>query len=163
MPEMMTRIVGAALLMFTTLVNAAEPAAHAPSLQLSPTIRAALIAEMQALGRDMQVITAAIPTGEWQKIEQTAKRIRGAFILEQKLSQADRETLAKALPDGFLLLDERLHADAEHLSMAARERHGDAVVFLAARMLDGCVSCHTRYAAARFPALQPAGTSEHHH
>jgi hypothetical protein len=149
------------LLLLAKPATAAEPPLS--PLPLSPDIRATLIEEMQSLQRDMQVITAAIPGGEWAKIEQAAKRIRGAFILEQKLSAADKEALEKALPDGFLLLDERLHADAEHLALAAREAHGDAVVFLAARMLDGCVSCHARYAIARFPALKPARESMHGH
>jgi cytochrome c556 len=152
------------LLSLLCLLTVSAPAAGAPPpLQLSPSTRTALFEEMQSLARDMQLITAAIPGGEWEKIEQAAKRIRGAFILEQKLSAADREALEKALPDGFLLLDERLHADAEHLAMAAREGHGDAVVFLAARMLDGCVSCHARYATDRFPALKPARESMHRH
>lgn len=149
------------LLMLAKPALAAEPPVS--PLPLSPNIRAALIEEMQSLQRDMQLITAAIPGGEWDKIEQAARRIRGAFILEQKLGAADKEALEKALPDGFLLLDERLHADAEHLAMAAREGHGDAVVFLTARMLDGCVSCHARYAPVRFPALKPARESMHGH
>lgn len=154
-------IIGLLALMAST--QAAEAPPGQPPLQLTPSIRAALIEEMQSLARDMQLITAAIPRAEWEPIEQAATRIRGSFILEKKLSAEDRETLGKTLPDGFLLLDQRLHDDAAHLAMAAREGHADVVVFLAARMLDGCVACHSRYVGSRFPGFRPAPSEPHRH
>ena len=143
-----------------------EPHAAAPPsapLDLPPAIRAALIEEMQAVLRETQAITSAIPLAEWGAVEQAAARIRASYILERKLGPEDKAALGKALPEGFVLLDQRFHDDAERLSEAAQGGQAETVVFYTSRLLDGCVSCHARYASTRFPGFAARSGAPHGH
>lgn len=141
----------------------AGPAAHAaPSLTLSPKLRAALQAEMVAVRDHTAQLAIRIPAGEWPAVAEHAGRIRDSYIMKQKLSHAEMAQLEERLPAEFQALDAAFHRHADSLARAAHEHDYELAVFYFARLLDGCGSCHARYASHRFGgfgAVLPAGHS----
>lgn len=143
-------------------VRGAEAGTAPVALDLPQNLRDALVEEMRAVQRDTLAIAAAIPLADWSAVEEAALRIRASYILERTLSAEDRAALGKALPEGFVLLDQRFHEDAAHLAEAARASRADTAVFYASRLFDGCTSCHARYAGARFPGFRAASDRHAH-
>lgn len=137
----------------------APPGAGAPSLALSPDLRAALVEEMQAVERHMAAIVAGTARADWEAVEAAAHAIAGVFILERALSPAQRAELHRVLPAEFLALDEWFHREAAALADAARRRDAALVVFRSQRMLGACVDCHAGWARERFPGFGPAAAA----
>jgi hypothetical protein len=48
------------------------------------------------------------------------------------------------------------------LAAAAKAHDGELAAFYTYQLTDACVSCHSRYAQHRFPALAPAPEAHHH-
>lgn len=127
-----------------------------PTLQLSPKIRGALIAEMSGLKEGIAELAVTLPSGEWGRTVARAERIRDSYIMKQKLSRAELEQLERSLPPAFQEMDAAFHRHAEGLAHAAQRRDGELAVFYFGKMMDGCVSCHARYATHTFTGLKPA-------
>lgn len=152
----------AAMLVIVSPERAGAQPAAGPTAALSPELRAAFIAEMQNLDAGIQRAVSAVARADWAAAEQTAREISGSFILEQRLSAAQRAELHRVLPEAFLALDRDFHAHAERLAAAAKAHDGELAAFTTYRLTDACVSCHSRYAQHRFPALAPAPEAHHH-
>lgn len=132
----------------------------APVLALSPKLRAALVAEMAGIKEELAVLAPAIAMGDWDVATKRAERIRDSYIMKQKLSRADLEELERALPPDFAEMDARFHRHAEGLAHAAATQNHELSVFYLSRMLEGCGSCHARYAThvlKGFKQPEPAG------
>ncbi|MCB1325203.1 MAG: hypothetical protein KDK35_08260 [Leptospiraceae bacterium] len=123
-------------------------------LALPENLRALLREEMGLLERDMQALLGALVRGDRDRSQELAARIRGSYILEQRLSQGELEELGRLLPEDFVELDSGFHESAGRLEEAARAgRFGDAID-LYASMSRACVQCHSQYATERFPGLR---------
>jgi hypothetical protein len=139
-------------------------AAGEPVLTLSPKLRAALVAEMAGLKEGTAELAAALATGDWARTSQRALKMRDSYILKQKLTRAELAELEHVLPRDFGEMDARFHQHAEALAHAAERRDTELSGFYFSRMLDGCMSCHARYAAHALPGFAaPAPAPAHAH
>ncbi|MEO8196733.1 MAG: hypothetical protein ABI689_08430 [Thermoanaerobaculia bacterium] len=129
---------------------------------LSPDLRALFRLEMAGLQGAMLELLPAVVSGDWEKVENVAERIRSGFVLAQKLTEAQREELDGALPAGFLERDAEFHEMATGLAAAAREHQPELVSFYVYKLTDGCIGCHTRHAQARFPGFASAAAPAAH-
>lgn len=159
-------------------VHAAEPREHAPTptrsatataaadrplLHLSPKLRAALVAEMVGLKQGAGELAALLATGEWEAAAVRAERVRDSYIMKEKLSPPERAELVHALPADFVALDGRFHRHAGGLAQAARARDADLAVFHYTKMLEGCMSCHSRYATHTLSGFRATPAPAHAH
>lgn len=142
---------------------AGPPKAAAPPLQLPPKLQQALVDEMIAINEGVRALPEAIVKADWELLAETGRRIEQSYILKQRLSQAERETLVRTLPTSFKYLDRRLHEHAGKLARAAERRDGELVRFYFSRMLDSCAGCHAVYAKHRFPGYERPGTADLQH
>lgn len=131
-------------------------------LELPPKLRAALVEEMRAVQREMQRVAVALPQGDWAALHDAASRIEGSYLLKRKLSPGERETLHLTLPDAFKRLDAAFHEHAQRLAQATVVRDPELSLFYVSRLNDGCIACHSRFAAQRFPGFHPASTPHAH-
>jgi hypothetical protein len=141
---------------------AGAESAPGPTVALSPELRAAFIAEMQHLDAGLQRAVSAIARADWPTVERTAREITGSFILEQRLRPEQLEELHRVLPEPFIALDRRFHAEAERLGAAARTADAELAAFYAYKLTEACVSCHAQYAPQRFPAFAPPSGAHGH-
>jgi hypothetical protein len=137
------------------LAQAPETPQIEPVLELSPSLRAAFVATQQQVDQGYQRIAMALPRGDWPGVEEGARRIQRASLLEQKLSDEQREELLRALPEDFLAIDARFHRYAEKLASAAQTGDSDLMALYFAKLSESCVSCHDTYATGRFPGFAP--------
>jgi cytochrome c556 len=124
-------------------------AAGEPVLRLSPKLRAALVAEMAGLKEGTAELAAAL-------------KMHDSYILKQKLTRAELAELEHTLPRDFAEMDARFHQHAEALAHAAERRDAELSGFYFARMLDGCMSCHARYAAHALPGFAVSAPAPAH-
>lgn len=121
--------------------------------QLPSNIRVLLIKEMQAILKASEQIQAAIVQGDHNTVAQKAQEIHDSFIMEQQMTAADEEALLAVVPKAFLKLDEELHELSEKLAQAGRDQDTTRQLQQFSEMIQGCVSCHSDHATARFPGL----------
>lgn len=151
----------ATLLVFAGSARTSAQPPSGPTMELSPELRAAFIAEMQHLDTGLQRALSAVARADWAVVEHTAHEIRGSFILEQQLSAEQLAELHRVLPDAFLALDREFHGHAERLALAAKRADAELAAFYTYQLINGCVTCHGQYARHRFPGLAPAPEAEH--
>jgi len=136
---------------------------QAPVLALTPKLRTALVAEMAGIKAGVAELSVSLASGEWDKTAERATRIRDSYIMKQKLSRAELEQLERSLPADFLAMDGRFHQHAEGLAHAAHMQDHELAVFYFSKMLEGCGSCHARYATHTFPGFRRAEPATHTH
>lgn len=141
---------------------AEHPITDKPLLSDIPHLQTILREEMRALQQAMSKIVNALPTGDWPTVTNTAQAIHDSFILQQKLTEQDRERL-RHLPTEFVRIDQAFHQQAIKLREAAAAKDAELSVFYVSRMLDKCMQCHARFAAQRFPGLQSSEKHTPHH
>lgn len=117
--------------------------------------------EMRALTVDVNTLPAAIATGDWETVADTAGRMQASYIMEQELSESQRMELSRSLPDHFKHLDAAFHREAGELQRAARQGDADIVTFRFQRMLNTCTDCHVAYAPSRFPGFRAEPEAGH--
>lgn len=122
---------------------------------LSSQLRVVLSQEMIALEKGMKEIFSSMIAGDYEKIEKTAGNIKNSFILEQKLTQNQKEELHSKLPEAFLTLDSTFHKDAEMLEHVANIKNPELTQFYFNKMTNACVSCHQSFAQEKFPLFKP--------
>lgn len=140
-----------------------EDATAASGIGLSPELRQLLVREMLAIQEGMQDLVPAIAAGRWAEIAATGRKIHDSYILRQEMSEAQLEELHHALPAEFVEMDHAFHHTAGMLAHAAEQKNADVVGFYFFKLNEGCVACHAKFAAERFPGLAPAGEHEGHH
>jgi hypothetical protein len=123
------------------------------SLDLSPELLQLLQQEMAAIQAGMQSLVPDIAAGNWAGAAQTGENIQSSYIFNKKLTQAQREELQQKLPPAFRELDQSLHHAAGMLAHAATMKNADVVNFYFYKLVDGCVSCHAKFASHRFPGF----------
>jgi len=143
--------------------SAQEPHPAKNDLQLSPELIEVLRAEMRALLTGIQSLAAAIATADWKNVADTSAQIRASYILDQKLTPAQRNELNVSLPEYFKRLDSGFHLEAKKLEAAATNRDEQLATFHYYRLIESCTACHAIYAVSRFPGFKPSGEATHEH
>ena len=138
------------------------PPGEPQTIELSPQLRQLLQQEMQQIRSGMETLVFAMAAADWQKIEATAADIQSGYIMKQALSAEQRHELHRALPSGFIALDQRFHYYAGMLSHVARERDMELANFFVYKMQESCSNCHAKYASARFPGFNLPNKHEGH-
>ncbi|HEX7972598.1 MAG TPA: cytochrome c [Thiobacillus sp.] len=152
------------MLALITAAHAQQPATANADIHLSPPLRGLLQEEMREVARGTQPLAIALASGDWNTLADTSAKIRASYILEKKLSAAQKRELEHALPAGFKQLDAEFHARAEKLAHAAGARDPELAAFHFSRMVESCIACHSAYAKARFPGFsstKPAADHRH--
>jgi hypothetical protein len=140
----------------------AEPE-MAPGVELSPDLKALLNQEMALIEKGMMELIPVIAAGEWEDAASIGNQIKASFILKQKLTASQKEELHRVLPERFVEMDQDFHKSAGMLAHAAEMKNADVVSFYFYKMNAACVSCHSKFAAARFPGLVQGKGQEGHH
>jgi len=137
------------------LLSAIQPtSAEQPAEPLGPKlpdgVRALLIREMNAVLGASQEILAALVRGQDEVVAERAQAIHDSFILQQEMTQAQREALLAAVPEAFVERDRAFHEVSGQLAQAARAGDTTRQQQLFGEIVDACVACHKRYATDRF-------------
>jgi cytochrome c556 len=143
--------------------NAQEPHSAQNDLHLSPELMGLLRAEMRALLTGIQSLATGIATADWSSVADTSAQISASYILDQKLTPAQREELGTSLPEHFKRLDSEFHLEAEKLEAAATNHDAQLVTFHYYRLIEACTTCHAIYAVSRFPGFSLSTESVHRH
>lgn len=130
---------------------------------LSPELRALLNKEMQALQSGMQKIIPAYVTGDLAEVAHIAGKMKNSYILKQQITKAQQQELKTKLSHGFLRSDQEFHEYAGKLQHVAEEKHGELVVFYYSKLMESCVSCHSRFASYRFKGFKGKRHKKGHH
>jgi len=133
-------------------------------LHLSPAVLDLLKQEMRAIQQGMQALIPAIVSGNWQDIAAIGNQIQHSYIMQQQLTDAQREELHQALPPAFQQLDQSFHRTAGRLAQSAKQRDAEIVSFYFYKLTETCVACHGRFAGYRFTGLagKPDEASHQH-
>jgi hypothetical protein len=130
-----------------------EASDRAVGSRLPPKLRGLLIQEMRALLDASKQILDALVRGQDDLVARNAQGIHDSFILEQGMSDADRQAFHDSVPHAFIERDEAFHGLSERLAEAARAGDGPRQRQLFTEMLGACVACHAAHATDRFPGL----------
>jgi hypothetical protein len=144
-------------------VIAQEPHPVKNDLQLSPELFELLRAEMRSLLAGIQTLATGIATAEWKSVADKSAQIRASYILDQKLTPAQRKELDTSLPEQFKRLDSDFHLEAKKLEAAATNHDEQLAAFHYYRLLETCTDCHAKYAVSRFPGFKPSAEGAHDH
>ena len=136
--------------------TAAAPAAATGVEALSAPLREALSAEMLALQGGLMSVIPAVVAGQWDEVARIGAQMRDSYIMQQALTAEQRRELHDTLPASFLELDARFHYLAGMLNHVAEAKKPELVGYYLGAMTETCVTCHARYAQAKFPAFAEA-------
>lgn len=148
-----------AAVLMPSIVFAAEPQSQPVTASLSPETRVVIIGEMQAISQAMGRIHTAVVTGDHSTVAEEARNIHDSFVLEQELSDSQREEIGTELPTGFIEADQAFHVLSERLAQAGESSNPTLERLWFQEMTRACQACHTDYAGARFPGLMPDGST----
>lgn len=146
-----TTAIAAALMLASAHLVAAQADPEPVGPKLPPKVRGLLLQEMNAVLGATHEILDALVRGEDGIVAQKAQAIHDSFILQQEMTQADRQALKEAVPKAFIERDQAFHALTGQLAEAAREGDAASQQTLFADMVNACAACHSRYATNRFP------------
>ena len=144
-------------------VNAQESSITESDLQLSPELIELLRSEMRALLSGIQLLPVGIATADWKSVADTSAQITRSYILEQKLTPAQKKELNTSLPEHFERLDAHFHLEAKKLEAAALNHDAQLSAFHYYRLIETCTACHRLYAPSRFPGFSSAKKHAHEH
>ena len=131
------------------------------NVQMSPALQKLFVEEMRELLTGVRTVAAGLAVGDWKGIAATSARMQHSYVLEKKLTPTQEEDISQ-LPDGFRALDENFHLRANNLKRAAIAHDAEAATFQFSRLLEACITCHTRFAQTRFPAFGERVAHDHH-
>ncbi len=129
---------------------------------LPADLLALLAEEMNQIDQGMQVLVADLAAGRWHEVATTAKAIQGSYILKQSLSAEQMEQLHDLLPSHFQEMDKAFHHHAGKLAEAAEARDADVAGLYFGRLVQGCTSCHAKYASKAFPGFRMESAHSDH-
>lgn len=141
-----------------------QAASHSQELNISTDLRLLLNQEMQQIRGGMESLVFANVAGDWDKIAKVGGNIKHSYIMAQKLTKEQRHQLHDGLPEGFKVLDKKLHHYAGMLSAVAKKHDRELVNYFIYKMSETCTACHAQYAAEKFPGFtkKNAHQSDHH-
>ena len=155
-------------LLIPSLCNAEEKEHQLPDnkisniVNLSPKLRNLLSQEMRYLQKGMIEMYPMYISGDWTKIIPIAKKIENSYILKQNLTKEQMHELHSKLSNEFIELDQYFHYLAGMLGHAAKMEKPELVGFYFGKMNETCLSCHTKFATHKFPALAPKAQVHEH-
>jgi len=158
----MRSILGTTLATFIVLQAGAE-AADPVGTKLTPKLKELLANEMQQVDEATAELTRAIAGGDHARVMKLGVAIRDSFILKRSLTEQDKKDLMSVVPPEFVALDGYFHGTAGKLAHAAEIKDSELQGFYFYRMLETCVTCHTRFASDRFPGLGEEHADRHEH
>ena len=137
-------------------LHAGEPAEPAEPVgpKLPDRVRGLLLQEMNAIQQASEEILEALVRGRDEVVAEKAQAMHDSFILQQEMTESDREALMEAVPKEFVQRDRAFHELTGELATAGREGDGARQRELFGEMVDACTACHARYAHDRFPVLR---------
>jgi hypothetical protein len=128
---------------------------------LSPSIRALLISEMQALANAMARIHRAMVLGDHRTVAAEAKAVHDSFVLARELSESQRQEIRTKLPPAFVSADQAFHELSARLIEASSQEDVRLERLWFDEMTRACLDCHRTFAGKRFVGLtQGNGTPE---
>jgi hypothetical protein len=142
-------------------VSAQEKPPARNDLKISPELLEMLRAEMRALLTGVQSLPAGIAMADWKTVANTGAQMRASYILDKKLTAAQRKELGASLPEHFKRLDADFHLESKKLEEAATNHDAQLSAFHFYRLIETCTTCHSLYATSKFPGFTP--TSKHTH
>jgi len=122
-----------------------------------------LRAEMREIAAGVQVMALSLATADWETVQETSAKIRASYIMEKSLTPAQASELQQGLPERFVQLDSAFHQRAGQLGAAAAAHDAELAAFHLSRLIEGCASCHSAYAASRFPGFSVPEQRGHRH
>ncbi len=132
-------------------------------IHLSKELKKTLSKEMYFIQNTMKKLIPALASGEWDKIAESAEKLKSSYIMKQNLTKNQIKELHLSLPEGFQELDHDYHETAGRLAHAAAKHDGQLVSFYYCKLLESCVKCHSAYARNKFPNFhKPHRIGEHH-
>lgn len=123
------------------------------TLELTGKLRQLLQEEMRAVQGAMTSIHSAMVMGQHASVAERAQQIHDSFILQQSLTEQDREDLMSAVPKGFIDMDKKFHKLAASLADAGRNEDTKEQRILFSKMTRSCIECHGTYVTDRFPEV----------
>ncbi|UCD68543.1 MAG: hypothetical protein JSW48_00020 [Betaproteobacteria bacterium] len=132
---------------------------------LSPELRALFKQEMQALQTGMVSAVPALVTGNLAEVAEIARKMEQSYILRQSITREQMHELHASLPTSFLKLDRAFHYYAGMLAHVADRHKLELVNFYFSKLTESCVTCHSEYAAHKFPGFsgkRDEGDHDHH-
>lgn len=121
--------------------------------KLTPKLQGLLQREMVSILDASHHILEALVMGDTATVADQARAIERSFIMEQSMTEEDRQDLMAVLPAGFVDLDRRFHRTAAELAAAAESDDLDRAHAAFATMIETCGACHGRFATDRFPSF----------
>ncbi|SFU52071.1 cytochrome c [Halomonas korlensis] len=135
-------------------VSAVSLAAEPVRPGLTPKLQGLLMEEMIQIELAMQEVFSAIVQGRHTTVAEKGQSIHDSFILDQSMTDEDRQDLKAAVPAEFLQMDAYLHELSASLAEAGRTEDTPRQVELFGRMTESCVACHSTYVTDRFEGLE---------
>jgi len=161
--KLITRVLLGAVILGGTAVSAQEAPSTKHDLEISTELIEMLRAEMRELLAGIQSLSAGIAMADWGSVANTSTQIRASYILDKKLTAAQKKELGASLPEHFKRLDADFHLEAKKLEMAAANHDAQLSAFHFYRLIEACTTCHAMYATSRFPGFAPAAKQDHDH
>jgi len=152
----------ATVLFCNTAYTEEAPEPH-NTINLSPETLNLLRAEMRELAVASQAMVISYVSGDWKSIQRISEQIRASYVMEQNLTDSQKQELAEKLPERFKRLDADFHSRADRLESAATNENSELVAFHYYRLLESCATCHSEYAALRFPGFSSSESDIHQH
>ena len=140
-------------------VHAADPVGN----KLTARLHELLTKEMQHVAKATAKLALAIAEGDHATANELGIAIRDSFILKKSLTTQDKKDLFGAVPPDFVALDRYFHGLADKLAHAAEMKDSELQVFYYSKMLEACVTCHSKFANDRFPGLNAGRTESQKH
>ncbi|MWJ29487.1 hypothetical protein GPM19_14995 [Halomonas sp. ZH2S] len=135
-------------------VSATSLAAEPVKPELTSKLQGLLKKEMIQIELAMQEVYSAIIQGQHAVVAEKGQSIHDSFILEQSLTDQDRQDLKAAVSPEFLQMDTYLHELSASLAEAGRGEDTPRQVEIFGRMTESCVACHRTYVTDRFEGLK---------
>lgn len=145
------KFLGAIVISLAVFSNtmAAEPVTP----NLTDKLSRLLQQEMRSVQTAMATIHTAMVLGDHGTVVRSAQQIHDSFILQQSLTEQDRNDMKTAVPKGFLMLDKEFHELAAALAEAGTNESTKKQRHLYNEMTRTCIECHGKYVSDRFPAV----------
>lgn len=130
--------------MLTALCASLLVGMSTPALAQDAPSPMALRGVMQQLGTDMQATTLAIALEDWNKVAELAPHI-GDHAEPPALEKVRILTWLGTQAPTFRGFDRQVHADAQAMGEAAKQKNGKLVIQKFADIQQGCLACHQTY------------------
>lgn len=137
-------------------LSAASVAAEPVRPDLTPKLQGLLKKEMIQIELAMQEVYTAMLQGKHGVVAEKGQSIHDSFILEQSLTDQDRQDLKAAVPQEFLQMDGYFHKLSASLAEAGRAQDTARQLEVYRRMTESCAACHSAYVTDRFEGLEDA-------